>query len=77
MKKDAALRYIKYMGNKGFLTHSMIIDKIYSQEDDIPKQVVKLCVTIPEERVFTMYVNRTMYDAINSAITEELNRKIK
>ena len=74
MKKDAALRWINYMGNKGFITHSMIIDSIYSQEDDIPKEVVRLCVTIPEERVFTMYVNKTMYDAINDAMLKQVNK---
>jgi hypothetical protein len=55
MTKKEALQFLKEKTNLGYITHSLIIEALYEDGDEIPKEMLEACHHKPKKRDYYPY----------------------
>lgn len=75
MKKAEVLKYCAEKAEEGYLTHLLLLD-IYSDEDEIPDEMVNLICHLPEPpKPFILFGSAEMIKNINEACEGYLQAK--
>ena len=74
MKKKEALIKLKEFGDKGYLTHSVLLE-IFEENEEIPGWAWEALVSKPQERVFTMVMGPKQLEEFERVLDDYVKNK--
>ena len=70
MTKKELLKYKQY-----FTCPSFIIDELYKDDEEIPKEIIELMFHKPEDKEYKLLISSKLYDKFIKILKDEMERQ--